>query len=114
MDSLLPTEKHQKSLSSLSQESFCCWRTSIAQAETWRNGMDHEFRRQRVSAREHGFTGGAAADAAEFDLHARPGSAPDRAVDAASHNERVVGGIHDRFDGQAADICFGGGELRLS
>ena len=70
------------------------------------DGMDDIARPKPVAARKPGIAGGAAADLPAFLEKLGPGRAMDRAVHAAAAQQRAVGGVDDRVDGQFGDVPF--------
>jgi hypothetical protein len=69
--------------------------------------MNHMPRRQPVSPGDFGVAGAAAMERAAFGQQLGPGRPMDRAIDAASAEQRGVGGVDDGVNAQCRDIGDG-------
>lgn len=74
------------------------------------DGMDHELGGQVVTACEPRLSGRAAAQRAAFPQQIRPRRAMDRAVHAATAEQRRVRGVDDGVDGELGDVGLEGAE----
>lgn len=68
------------------------------------DGVDHMARRQTVAAGDLGIAGGAAAERFTFGEQFTTGCTMDRAIDAAAAEQRRIGGVDDRVDGERGDV----------
>ena len=68
------------------------------------NGMDHMPRRQSITFGDFGAAGRAAMEGAAFGEKLRPGRAMDRAIDAASTQQRRIGSVDDGVNAQGGDV----------
>ena len=59
------------------------------------DGVNYMLRRESVASGDFGIAGGAAAEAAAFGEQLRPSRAMDRAVDAASAQQRAIRSVDD-------------------
>lgn len=69
------------------------------------DGMDYMSGGQHVAAGQPGFSRRTAPERAAFGQKPRSGCAVDRTIDAATSEQRGIGGIDDRIDRQARDIA---------
>lgn len=68
------------------------------------DGMNHITRGQPVTSGDLGVAGVTAAEDAAFGEQFRTGSTMDRTVDAAAAEQRCIGGVDDRIDGERGDV----------
>ena len=76
------------------------------------DGVDHELRRQPEAGRDLRVAGVASAEEAAGGDELGTGGAVDGAVDASAAEERGVGGVDDRVDGELRDVALHDLELR--
>ncbi len=69
------------------------------------NRVNDIARRQIVTARHFRLTGRASAEPTAFVQETRTGGAMNRAIDAATAEQRRVGGIDDRINPYRRDVC---------
>ena len=68
------------------------------------DGVDHMLCRQTISAGDLGAAGLAATEGATFGKELRTGRAMDRAVDAASAEERTIRSVDDGVNAEGRDV----------
>jgi len=74
--------------------------------DEWSIYGDHVTGAQLKARRDPRLTGRTAADLPACFQQLRPGGAVDRAVNPAAAQQPLVGGIHDRIDGQGGDVTL--------
>lgn len=75
------------------------------------DGVDDVLRGQAIAPRQLGVTGIAPAERPAFGDQIRSRCGVDGAVDTASAEQSVIGGVDDRVDLQLGDVRSDGGEL---